>query len=65
VDIGQAQRRELAHQILKQRLRVFVHDVVGRRDRRDADADLAGTDGIGHGAHAFQHQAGPVSMLPP
>jgi hypothetical protein len=60
MDIGQAQRGELAHQIFEQHLRVFVHDVVGWRDRRDADADLAGTDGIGHGAHAFQHQTGAV-----
>jgi hypothetical protein len=35
-------------------------DVVGRRDRRQADADAAAAHRLGHVAHHLQQQAGAV-----
>ena len=60
VDISQAQGTELVHQIIEQLLRILVGNVVGRRDRRQANTGASGTDFVGDGAHHFQQQAAAV-----
>jgi len=60
VHVGQAQRRQVAHHVLKQGLRRVVVGVVGGRDRRQPDAHPLGPDGVGHGLHHVKQQAGAV-----
>ena len=60
MDIGQFQRVEVVDDVVEQRLRIGIRDIVGRRHRRDADA---GALGAGDGCHSlghFKHQFGAV-----
>ena len=46
--------------MVKQRLRIGIHHVIGRCHRRQADAGAATANGTRHGLHHFQQQAGSV-----
>ncbi|MPM57377.1 hypothetical protein SDC9_104199 [bioreactor metagenome] len=50
----------MLHDIVEQRLRVAVVDVVGGRDGRNANAHLAAADRVGNRAGHFQQQARAV-----
>ena len=54
--IGQAQLAQFAHHVVKQRLWVLVHDVVGGVTG-EANAGAAAADFIDDGAGRFQQQA--------
>ena len=60
VDVGQLQRVEPIDDVIEQRLRIAVGDIVGGRHRRDADAGALGAGYRGHHLGHFQHQLGAV-----
>jgi hypothetical protein len=65
VHIGQAQRCQLAHHVVEQRLRVIVHHVVGGRDRRQAHAGAAAADFVVTARITSSSRRARFSMLPP